>query len=285
MTLFVVVDTIVARLEGALGSGTRVADSLPRAVADLPSVTVALDEVTSEVAGIGRIPRGTRRGALPVTEEVDLADPVLDLGGGETLTLVSADRRTLILPNGPLVRADGTADQPFGAEDLVVDDGAPWTVVASTPTGRQVRPDPEAGTLAFGTALPDAGTLRVELHLGLWDTTASRYRGRLLLTAVAVAGEGSDLAREVARSLAQDQAGLRLAPRSWGAAGPGQPGEVPADAQDSGARAQLLTYTFDAEIEEPSLSSGGGVITTVQVRSVTSDTDGSAENFDIVRSA
>ena len=62
----------------------------PGAVRPLRADQLGVGEVASRLGGIGRIPRGTRSGALPVTIAVDLADPVLDLGAGETLLLVPA---------------------------------------------------------------------------------------------------------------------------------------------------------------------------------------------------
>ncbi len=189
MSLAVVIDTLAERLSGKL-PGVTVSDAEPGGAADLPAVTLAITGATAEIAGIGRVPRGTRTGALEVALDVDLANPVLDLGDGESLLLVPADRRSLILPSGPLVRADGTTEDPFTAADVEVLDTAAWTVVGTVPTGKQVRPDVDAGLLRFGQALPASGTLHVEHHIGLWDTVVSRYQGQL---EVRVAAQGAAL--------------------------------------------------------------------------------------------
>ena len=256
MSLAVIVDALVARISTGLGAGTRVDDLLTTAAAEVPSVTVALAEVTQQVAGVGRIPRGTRSGALQLTIDVDLAHPTLDLGSGETLQLVPADRRSLVLPHGPLVRADGTDSGSFTGGDLLVRDATgTWAVTATTPTGRQVRPDVDAGVLRFGTAVGTTGTLHVEYRIGRWDVVVSRHQGVCELSIAAEATALPTLVRRVATELARPNASMRLTPTAWGsgatATTPGVPAKI---------RVQLLRYRFDAEVEQPLLGAGGGVI-------------------------
>ncbi len=260
MSLAVIVDHVAIRLAAGLDGDTTVGDVVPTGADQVPAVTLELDDVTSVLGGIGRIPRGTRTGALPVTTEVDLADPVLDLGGGETLRLVPADRLSVVLPHGPLVRADGSADGTFSAADLTVTDAAPWQVVAGPPSGRQVRPDPDAGMLRFGEALPATGTLHLEYRVGTWDSTVSRFQGVLRVRVTADADAVSALARQVADVLATPDPGMRLAPLSWGAADRPAVSPLP-----TGARVQQLTFRVDAEVEQPLLPTGGGVISDVAV--------------------
>jgi hypothetical protein len=259
MNLAVIVDALVTRIRTGLGPGTRVDDVQPTAAAELPSVTVGLDEVTQQVAGVGRIPRGTRAGALPLTLDVDLARPSIDLGGGETLLLVPANRLSLVLPHGPLVRADGTdgADSgAFAAADLLVRDATGvWDVVAGTPSGRQVRPDVDAGILRFGTALGATGTLHVEYRIGRWDVVVSRHQGVCELRVAAEAAALPALVRRVAGELARPHPSMRLVPTGWGSAGEAPSGGLPAK-----TRVQVLRYRFDAEVEQPLLGTGGGVI-------------------------
>jgi hypothetical protein len=278
VTLAVVVDHVAARLSSGLGDGHTVGDTAPE-TAGLPAVTLAVSEVANRLVGIGRVPRGTRGGALAVTAVVDLATPVRDLGGGETLLLVPADRRSLVLPHGPLVRADGTPDPPFTGTDLTVRDVADWAVTSAAPSGRQVRPDVDAGLLRFGQPLPASGTLRVGYFIGLWDTTVSRYQGRLDVRITADRDELGALTRRVAEILARPDEAVRLAPSSWGSTTRPAPGELP-----SQARGQVLAYHFDAEVEQPLLGSGGGVIADVAVTLRAAEAGQTrTESFDIVR--
>jgi hypothetical protein len=278
MTLAVVVDHLTERLVDGLGAGPTVGDTAPES-AGLPAVTLAVAEVGNRLVGVGRVPRGTRSGALAVTVAVDLGNPVLDLGGGETLLLVPADRRSLVLPHGPVVRADGTPDEPFTGADLTVRDVADWAVVATAPTGRQVRPDVDAGLLRFGTALPTTGTLKVSYFIGLWDTTVSRFQGRLDVRVTADRADLHALTRKVADLLATPDESIRLAPLSWGSTTRPPPGELPAQ-----ARGQELSYLFDAEVEQALLTSGGGVIADVAVTlSAAENGQTRTESFDIVR--
>lgn len=259
MSLAAVVDHVAARLRSALAPGTTVGDA---GVEDaLPAVTLSLSDVVSRAAGVGRVPRGTRSGALEVGAEVDLADPVLDLGSGETLPLVSADRRSLVLPHGPLVRADGTVDQPFTAGDLQVRDSAPYAVVGTVPSGREVRPDVDAGVLRFGQPLSATGTLQVTYRIGAWDVVVSRYQGRLDVRTTAERTDLPQLTRRVAEALEAPDAAVRLLPLSWGSTARATAAGLP-----PAARQQDLGYAFDAELEQPLLGSGGGVIARVEVR-------------------
>ena len=278
MTLAVVVDHLTERLADGLGAGPTVGDATPESTA-LPAVTLAIAEVSNRLAGIGRVPRGTRTGALGVSITVDLANPVLDLGGGETLLLVPADRRSLVLPHGPLVRADGTPDDPFTGTDLTVRDTADWAVVAATPSGRQVRPDVDAGQLRFGQALAASGTLRVSYFIGLWDTTVTRFQGRLDVRVTADRADLHALTRKVADVLSTPDEAIRLAPLSWGSTTRPPSGELTAQ-----ARSQDLAYLFDAEVEQPLLTSGGGVIADVAVTLRAAEKGQTrTESFDIVR--
>jgi len=279
VSLAVIVDHVSALLTAGLDGDTTVGDVVPTSADQVPAVTLDLDEVTSVLGGIGRIPRGTRTGALPVTTEVDLADPVLDLGGGETVTLVPADRLSVVLPHGPLVRADGTATGTFSAADLTVRDADPWQVVAGPPTGRQVRPDPDAGLLHFGEALPATGTLHLDYRIGAWDSTVSRSQGRLRVRVTADGADLSSLVRTVANVLATPDPGIRLTPLSWGSADRTAVSPLPA-----GVRVQELTYRLDAEVEQPSLPTGGGVISDVAVTLRAAENAVSrTETFDIRR--
>lgn len=278
MTLAVIVDHLTDRLADGLGAGTTVGDAGPETSA-LPAVTLAIAQVTNRLVGIGRVPRGTRTGALEVSIDVDLANPVLDLGGGETLLLVPADRRSLVLPHGPLVRADGTPDDPFTATDLKVRDTGNWAVVAAAPTGKQVRPDVDAGLLRFGQALPSTGTLKVTYFIGLWDTTVSRFQGRVDVLVSADQDDLSALTRRVADVLSMPDPAIRLAPLSWG-----HTTRPPAGELTPQARGQELAYLFDAEVEQPLLTSGGGVIADVAVTLHAAENGQTrTESFDIVR--
>ncbi|WP_380168383.1 hypothetical protein [Jannaschia sp. R86511] len=287
MSLDRVVDLLADRLAAAMGPGTRVDDVAPVGPADLPCVVLSLDTVRTTLVGVGRVPRGTRTGALQLTAVIDLANPVLDLGDGEQLTLLSADRLTVTLPNGPLVGADGTEGGPIGPDDLSADDGTPFTVVTSSPTGRGVRADAAEGTLRFGSALAADRTLTVTYHVGRWDVVTSRAQGALALdvTAVEVAavrGTSRALAEALAVGPSHGGVSLRLSPLAWGAVTPGRLDD------DTTVRSQRLLFDLDAEVEDPVLTTGGGVITRVAVTGAFTPTrSGQApepfEPFDVTR--
>jgi len=275
MSLDRILDPLAPRLAAAL-DGVRVDDVTPVVLADLPCAVLSLTDVEQALVGLGRIPRGTRTGALHLTAAVDLADPVLDLRNGETLRMLSPDRRTLTLPHGPIVRADGTSDLPFTAEDVSADDGAPFTVVAGDPTGRQVRPDPAPGTLLFGDPLAPTGRLTLGYHVGQWDTETTRVQGVLLLDVVAATPAAvATAARAAAAELDVPAQGVRTRPLAWEPVVPA----LPDDAGVPRARSQRLTFHLDAEVELPVLTTGGGLISRLAVAGSPS------EPFDVTRGA
>ena len=78
-----------------------------------------------------------------------------------------------------------------------------------------------------------------------------------------VTADGADissLVRTVANVLATPDPGIRLAPLSWGSADRPAVSPLPA-----GVQVQELAFRVDAEVEQPSLPTGGGVISDVAI--------------------
>lgn len=257
MTLGRVIDAVVEHLRAELGPDVGIGDVFPVAVAELPVVALAIGEAERQLIGIGTVPRGTQSGALALDVTIDLANPVLAFGGGETLLLLSADRRIITLPHGPLVRRDGTQQQPFGADDVVVNDPNPFVVVGGPPVGRQVAVDADLGELRFGVAFPATGEVRVAYHVGQWDTVVTRFQGVLDVDVLGVdAASTGQLSREVAAAIDRVDMAIRLVPIAWR--------RIEAMTIGSGVgRRQLLQYRFDAELEDPLVPSSGGVISRI----------------------
>ena len=273
MSLAAVIDHTTSLLSSALGGAAGVSDQQPLAVADLPHVAVSVSDAERPQIGIGGMPQGPEHGALEVSATIDLADPSLE-SGGETIVLLDATRRRLLLPNGPLVAADGSEGPPFGPGDLTVTDpGGAYAITNDPPAGRQVRPIPDDGVLEFGQALPNAGSLVVLHRVGVWDVTVVRYAGRLHLdiTTDDIA-DATSVARRVADAL--DDTGPpyeRLVATAWGAA------EV-ADVADTSVGVRRLSYSFVFELHRPTVPTSGGIIRVVDV---TSHADGATEQYQI----
>lgn len=251
----------------------------------LPAVVLSVAGVTSALKGVGRLPAPSETGALPVTTVLDLAHPVATFPDA-TVQLVSDGGLTLALPHGPLVAADGQTTT-FGAADLkvTVQNGGPPTsfaVVAGAPAADQVRPDPDLGTLRFGTALPGSGTLTVDYFVGEWEVRTERYQGALRVEAFATDAAGVEaLAEAVEAALlapAQPMPGLnRVDPTSWEAT-------EEAGANRAHARGRALGFAFDYELVEPLIGGGGGLISTVHVKStVPALPPQEVEEFDVQR--
>ena len=248
-------------------------DQQPLDVAGLPHVAVSVSDAERPQIGIGGMPQGPEHGALEVSVTIDLADATLE-SGGETILLLDLARRRLLLPNGPLVTADGSEGPPFDSGDLTVTDaGGGYAVTNDPPTGRQVRPLPDDGVLEFGQALPNTGNLVVLHRVGVWDVTVVRYAGRLHLDITTDdAGDAGSVAHRVADVL--DDAGPpfeRLVASAWG---PAEADQI----EDTAVGVRRLSYAFVFELHRPTLPTSGGVIRVVDV---TSHADSATEQYQI----
>jgi hypothetical protein len=273
VSLAAVIDHTTSLLSTALGGAAGVSDRQPLALTDLPHVAVSVSDAERSQIGIGGMPQGPAHGALEVTATIDLADPTLE-SAGETIVLIDATRRRVLLPNGPLVTADGSEGPPFGPGDLsVTDPGGAYAITNDSPTGRQVRPLPDDGVLEFGQALPNAGSLVVVHRVGVWDVTVVRYAGRLHVDITTDdIGDATTVAHRVADVL--DGTGSpyqRIVPSAWG---PAEAGEI----ADTAVGVRRLSYAFVFEHQRPTLPTSGGVIRVVDV---TSHADSATEQYQI----
>jgi hypothetical protein len=275
MGLAVLTDALAGYLGSTLHpSPALVGATYPSVKGDLPAVVISCSGVLQQLRGIGRLPAERESGALSASTTVDLANPIATFPDA-IVTLLSSDRRTLTLPHGPLVAADGTTTTFSGADLHVTLGATTFTVVDTSPGAGQVQPDPELGVLHFGAALPGTGTLKVSYFVGVWEVRTERYQGELLLELFAIDAAGVDsLSRAVEQALlaptgAPPHGFNRIAPTAWAAmeeAGKGR----------GGARSRALGFTFDYDLVEPNLAASGGLIGTVSV----SSTFG-AEHFDV----
>src|SRR4051812_2923690 len=169
-----------------LSPSPKVAMAEPVAAADLPAVVLSLEQAMRPSVGLGDQGALIRNGALAWSAEIDLAEPYLPDDPAHTFSLVSGDRLRLTLPHGGLVHQDGTSDTPLTGTDMTVNvGGINRQVVAGTPNGLQVRPDPLTGILTFATALPASGGATATYYLGQWERRVERLNGVLRLDVVA----------------------------------------------------------------------------------------------------
>ncbi len=150
----------------------------PAAPAELPALVLSLPELQRLGAGLGER-ASLVTGALAVTARIDLANPVLSQE--PTFRLLSDDRRTLVLPHGGWVRADGLGGVLSAADLQVTVAGAPRTVVNAAPGAGEVRPDAAVGTLLFGAPLPAAGLVSATYFVGQWERRMALISGRLCI--------------------------------------------------------------------------------------------------------
>jgi hypothetical protein len=239
----------------------RIGNAEPTIAAELPAIVLSLDEVQRLGAGLGERAALITDGALPVSARIDLANPVLPEEPG--FRLLSDDRRTLVLPHGGWVKADGTTGALSSADLQVSVDSAPRAVVNAAPGAAQVRPDALVGTLLFGAPLPPAGTVVATYVLGQWERRVTPIAGllRIELRATAAA-DLVTLAAAVADAFDEGAAlpsGLRKMVL-------GQMSSIGAPvAALANARGSSLRYRFEYEhvINRP--DSSGGVIARIPI--------------------
>ncbi len=227
----------------------------PVTAGDLPAVVLSLSEMATGHGGLGAQVGGPLTGALPTTQTVDLADPQLDLPGA-SVTLLSADRRTLLLPVGGLVRADGTTTPPWSAQDISVSvAGAPvLSVVMTAPGAGEVQLVP-AGRLVFPAPLPATGKVIVSYYVGIWALQLVRYQALLEVEVLAADPAAVDqLSRQLDLALGGPPAQLlTVTPVAWGPI-------APPDGQRADARSRVLSYRIDYERIDPVLPPASGPI-------------------------
>jgi hypothetical protein len=224
----------------------------PVAAGEAPAIVLSLPTVQRlgpSGSGGGIEPMS---GALAVDIAVDLAAPFLpDLSG---FSLVTADRLSLILPHGGLVRADGDTGALAAADFSLTVAGTPRPLMAPPPAGDGISIDPLQGVVAFATALPAAGTVAAHYHIGSWERRTTLLGGELRLVVFAAAAADIEaLSVAATRTLLNGNLpGLRsLALGELGATAP-----PPPDGASLRSRIARFQFKFEHVIDDP-FSSGG----------------------------
>lgn len=259
-------DALVAHLKspGLLPSAPAlVGVAEPGAALELPAVTLGLEELERLSTGLGER-AVVVTGALAWTERIDLAHAVLAEEPG--FNLVSPDRKTLQLPHGGLVKADGRSGAAAAA-DITVDVGAArQQLAAGAPQSGEFQADLLEGRLIFGDALPASGVVTATYFIGQWERRWLRMLGILRATIFA-----ADVDRAVAVSnevaAAMDAAPPRIAGLAsaslveMGSVKSGLPGAVAAR-----QRATRFRFEFEFEVNRP--DSSGGIIRRIPLRAI-----------------
>lgn len=229
--------------------------SEPAAANELPAVVLWLESVQRPGGGLGQRAALVTDGALPVTARIDLANPLLP--AEPSFRLLSADARTLVLPHGGWVKADGSSGVLSSADLQVSVAGVARTVVNAAPGALEVRPDPAVGTLLFGAPLPAAGLVQASYVLGQWERRTVPIAGSLRVEVrAATAADAEALSNGVLDAL---DANL---PRGLHKLVLGQIGSVglPVPGAPLSMRSRSLAYRFEYDHEVNRPDSSGGVI-------------------------
>lgn len=257
-------DTLATRLASASlqPAPVLVGSALPLAANELPALVLSLDDLHRQGAGLGER-ASLVTGALAVTARIDLANPVLP--DEPTFRLLSADRRSLVLPHGGWVKDDGS-DGPLSSADLQVNvAGVASTLVNAAPGAGEVQPDANTGTLLFGAPLPGTGTVVAHYFVGQWERRVQPIAGVLQIdvraSSAADAASLSDALLNLLDTEAGRPTGLRkLVPLALGQVAVG-------DAALAASRGRCLRLRFEYEhiVDRP--DSSGGVIRRVPITS------------------
>jgi hypothetical protein len=237
----------------------------PGVPADLPALVVSIEQNERLGNGLGERSILVTRGALPWQAEINLTNAVLP--ADPSFSLISEDRRQLILPHGGLVRSDGSTG-PLAAGDIqVAVNGTPRTLVLSGPAASQFSADPLSGTLVFGEVLSASGTVTASYFLGQWEQRVVRGHGVLRLAVFAAeAGAVRDLSNKVLSALGDAGPGPLPGLSQFTVAEIGSIGAADPPLSDARRRIVRFRFEFEQEINVP--DSSGGVIQRIPVHAV-----------------
>ena len=263
MLLHRLIDAVTTRLTAALPS-INVGSAMPRVVADLPAVVLSVADAESLGAGVGAQPLGLTTGALQLQTSIDLASPVL-VFPDETVQLLSADRRTLQLPHGPLVDPDGGDIGPLAPGAVLLRRGnTTFTLVDGLPGPGEVQVDRTTAIASFGSPLAATGTLQASYFIGEWESDSVRLLATLQADVFAAGAAALDaLCRLLATTMESHRiAGLsQLEPSAWGAMAapttPGTPGGT--------TLTRSIRWRCRFEYDDPRIVTGGGPIRGIAV--------------------
>ena len=227
---------------------------------DLPAVVLSLANLCRLGSGLGE--RSTLMvGALRWTVQIDLANAVLP--GDPSLHLLSGDRRTLALPHGGLVRADGTTGTPTAVDIQVSVAGQAVALAAGAPGAGEFQADLLLGRLVFGAALPQQGAVVATYFIGQWERRVMRMEGDLNAMVLA-----ADIAEASAVSDSLVEAIVRAPARIAGLASTSvaELGSVAVGDKDAvAARQRFVRFHFQYDFEINAPDSSGGIIREIPV--------------------
>jgi hypothetical protein len=234
----------------------------PATVQELPAVVLSLTNLERLGRGLGE--RSTLMvGQLPRTVVIDLANPVLP--GDSSFRLLSADRKTLSLPHGGLVRLDGTTGEARPEDIQVAVAGQVQTLVTDNPGANEFQADLVSGRLVFGFALPAQGNVEASYFIGQWERRLLRARGDLDAVVLDASVDG-------ARNLSDS---LLTAVETAPAGIPGliaffvaEVGVVALLKDSVAARRRLVRFRFEYEFEIDVPDTSGGIIREIPVTAV-----------------
>jgi hypothetical protein len=234
----------------------------PVSATDLPAIVLEISDIRQLGNGLGERSQLITNGALPWIATIDLANPVLP--EDPSFRLLSPNRLELVLPHGGLVRADGTGGILAQPDFSVTVAGIDRPVVATNPTGLQVRIEPQEGRLVFATALPAIGTVSAKYFLGQWEQRVSRISGVLRVVVLdANSATVSELSGAVIEALQPPRSDAIEGLHAMTLVRLGSIHAPNAALANSRDRVALFSFEYELKINRP--DSSGGIIQGIRV--------------------
>jgi hypothetical protein len=253
----------------------------PVAPSELPALVVAIEQSQRLGNGLGERATLFTHGVLAWQAEIDLANPVL--ATDQAFSLLSGDRKQLILPHGGLVRKDGSSgahgasDTALGAADIQLTvQGTPRTLTqAAVPGPGEFSADPASGTLVFGQALPPNGMVEAHYYLGQWEQRVVRSSGVLRLAILAAdAATVRDLSNSVLSALVESPTALPPGLSELTITEIGSIGSADPPLDSARQRVMRLHFDFEQQVNVPDAS--GGIIQRIPIQVVLEPAKGEA---------
>ena len=236
----------------------------PIAAESLPLVVLSLESSRRPAPGLGERASLIQDGALPWQATIDLAQPFLP--GDHSFSLVSGDRRVLILPHGGLVQREG-ATGALGADDFSLKvDGTLRSIVAESPQGLELSVDPLVGRVTFGSPLPNTGAVEVNYVLGQWERRVALLAGMLRVDVCAAnANDTRALSDAVFEALSGDDVARAIIGLSHlHVSSLGSIGGPELAFGNCRRRSARFTFEFEQHIDRP--DSSGGIIRHIPIQ-------------------
>lgn len=226
---------------------------------NLPGLSLALENCSRDTSITASGTIQITNGALPWHCSIDCSAPFID--GDTSFSLISNDRKELILPFGDLVKKDG-GRLPLESSDITIalNDTLFNIVTNNTPANNEAYIDPRQGKIFLGSPLPPRGTIDVNFYLGQFQRSMYKIKGALLLKLFTSNAEDIEqLHNEVLAELFMDDGRCKVSGfEALEIRSLGQIESIELQDKEIFTQEMQLPFTYTGTIDKP--DSSGGII-------------------------